>query len=107
MWAYNPPVDIDAYNPTKDNATVVVRGVKEAEWNRNLTALESLNGVCARAKYLIIYGVGEYYVVTIKQRCVGYGVTTPKQIMQHVREKTFIKITTLDILQTMLGYRTD
>ena len=30
-WMYDPPVDINAYNPTTANATSVVRAVKEAE----------------------------------------------------------------------------
>ena len=28
-WTYNPPVNIDTYNPTADNATESVRSVKE------------------------------------------------------------------------------
>ena len=56
---YDPPVNINAYNPTAANATAVVRVVKEAEWKRKLTALKNFNGSCAGLKDLIIYGVGE------------------------------------------------
>ena len=65
-WTYNPTVDINAYNPTAENEISVVRAVKEAEWKRKTTSLETFNSACAGAKYLIIYGVREDAVVTIK-----------------------------------------
>ena len=61
-----------------------------------LTTLKTFNCACAGAKDLIIYGVGEDSVVTINQQYVGYWCMTPKQIMQHVRNKTCIKMTTLE-----------
>ena len=30
-WMYDPPVDINAYNPTTNNATAAVQVIKEAE----------------------------------------------------------------------------
>ena len=54
-WVYDPPADINYYNPTTSNATAVVREVKEAEWKRKLNALETSNSACARTKDLIIY----------------------------------------------------
>ena len=54
---YNPPINIDVYSPTVSNATAALQAVKEAEWNRNLIALETFNGACSGAKVLIIYGV--------------------------------------------------
>ena len=93
---YNPPVDINAYNLTISNATIVVLAFKEVEWIRKLTALETFNGSCVGAKDLIIYRVGEDAVVSIKQRYVGYRGVNPKKIMQHIRDKTCKHITTLD-----------
>ena len=93
---YNPPVDINAYNPNIANATSAVLAVKEAEWKRKLTALETFNGSCIGAKDLIIYGVGEDAVVAIKKRYFGYRGVTPKKIMQHIRDNTCINITTLE-----------
>ena len=80
-WIYNPPIDINAYNPTASNVTASAQAVKEAEWKRKPTALKTFNGACARAKDLIIYGVGEDSVVTIKQLYIGYGGVTPKKMM--------------------------
>ena len=85
---YDPPVDINYYNPTAANATSAVQAVEEAEWKRKLTALEKFNDACAGAKDLIIYRVGEDAVVKIKQVYVGYRGMNPKKIMQHIRNKT-------------------
>ena len=45
---------------------------------------------------LIIYAVGEDAVVTLKQRFVKYLKTSPKQMIEHLRKKTCIKMTTLE-----------
>ena len=66
-WMYNPPVNINAYDPTSDNATAAVRAVREAEWKSKITALGMFNRMCAGAKDLIIYGIGEYSVIAIKK----------------------------------------
>ena len=95
-WTYNPPVDIDAYNPTSYNAIAAVRAVKGEERKRKLASLETFNGTFEGAKDLIIYGVGEYSVVEINQQYVVYGGVTPKKMMQHIRDKTCIKMTMLD-----------
>ena len=63
---YNKPVNVNAYDPTAANVTSEARAVKEAEWKRKLTILETFNGACAGAKDLIICRVGEDAVVTIK-----------------------------------------
>ena len=78
-WMYNPPVNINAYNPTTTNTTSAVRVVKEADWKRKIIALEIFNGVCAGAKDLIIYGVGEYAFAAIKHRYIGYRGVTPNK----------------------------
>ena len=93
---YNPPVNINAYDPTAANETAAVRAVREAEWKRKITDLETFNGTCAGVKDLIIYGVGEDSVIAIKQQYVRYRGVTPKKMMQHIRDKTFIKMTTLE-----------
>ena len=95
-WIYNPLVNINTYDPTVVNATAAVRAVKEAEWKRKLTSLENFNNACAGVKYLIIYRVVEDAVVAIKQRYVGYGGVTPNIMMQHIRDRTCIKLATLD-----------
>ena len=71
-WKYNLPADIDAYNTTTDNATASKRAIKEAEWKRKLIALRKFNSACSGAEDLIIYGVGEYSVVAINHKYVGY-----------------------------------
>ena len=90
VWMYDPPVNINTYDPTPANATSAVWAVREAEWKKKLTDLETFNGACTGEKELIIYGVGEDAVVTIKQRYVGYRGVTPKKIMQHIRDKMCI-----------------
>ena len=52
---YNPPVEIDAYYSTAANEIAAVRAVKEAEWKRKLTSIETFNGACAGVNDLIIY----------------------------------------------------
>ena len=96
VWTYNPPIDIGAYDPTTSNAIAAVREVKEEEWKRKFTALETFNGACIGVKDLIIHGVGEYAVISIKQQYVKYGAVNLKKMMQHIRDKTCIKMTTLD-----------
>ena len=61
------------------------------EWKRKLAALKSFIGVCAGAKYLIIYQVEEDDFFTIKQRYIGYGGVTTKKMMQLFRDKTCIE----------------
>ena len=95
-WIYNPLVNINTYDPTVVNATAAVRAVKEAEWKRKLTSLETFNVACTGAKYLIIYRLGEDAFFTIKQRYVIYGGITTKKMMQHIRKKTCKKMTTLE-----------
>ena len=94
-WMYNPPVNIDTYNPTSANATSAQRAVEEAEWKRKITALETFNGACEGAKDLIIYGVGEDSVIVNKQQYVIYGSMKQIKMMQHIRDKTCIKMTTI------------
>ena len=96
VWTYNPPIDIGAYDPTTSNAIAAVRAVKGEERKRKLASLETFNGTFEGAKDLIIYGVGEDSVVEINQRYVVYGGVTPKKMMQHIRDKTCIKMTRLD-----------
>ena len=69
-WMCNPPININAYDPTAANATEAVRAVKEAEWKRKLTVLETFNGACSEAKDIIIYGVVEDVIISIKQQYV-------------------------------------
>ena len=86
---------MDAYNPTAANATAAVRSVKEAEWKRKLNALNTFNGACAGAKDLLIFRVQEDDVVAMKQLCVGYGGMNTNKMMEHIRNKTCIKMTTI------------
>ena len=78
-WMYNQPININAYDPTVSNATVEVRAVKEAEKKKKITALKTFNVACTVPKDLIIYGVGEDAVVSIKQQYVGYGGTDQRK----------------------------
>ena len=55
---YDPPVDINTYNPTTGNVTSAVRAVKEAEWKRKITALKTFDGACAGSMDLIVYRLG-------------------------------------------------
>ena len=46
-WAYDPPVNINAYDLNAADVTSVVQAVKEAEWKRKLISFETLNSACA------------------------------------------------------------
>ena len=95
-WAYEEPVELEAYDETAITATVAQRAVLEAKHRRKMDSLVTHDGVKQGLIDLIIYAVGEDAVVTLKQRFVKYLKTSPKQMMEHLRKKTCIKMTTLE-----------
>ena len=95
-WEYVEPEDQEEYDPDAVACTVAQRAVREAKWKRKATSLVTFGGVCEGTKDLIIYAVGEDAVVSLKQRFVKYGKVSPKQMIKHLRDKTCVKMTTLE-----------
>ena len=105
-WTYVPPASQAAYNPAAVGATVAQRAVLEHDWKRLQDSRDSYLGVCEGGKELIVYAVGEDALAGLKKRYVNFGSTTPRAMIEHLRTKTCIKMTTLekDIFKTE-GYK--
>ncbi len=53
-------------------------------------------GVCDGARKLIIYGAGKDVVIALKKRYTGYNTVSPKDMIQHIRDKISVKLTMLE-----------
>ena len=95
-WEYEEPAELEAYDENAITATVAQRAVLEARHRRKMGSLVTHEGVKQGLIDLIIYAVGEDAVVALKQRFVKYLKTSPKQMIEHLRKKTCIKMTTLE-----------
>ena len=95
-WVYAVPEELDEYDEDAITATVAQRAVLEAKHRRKNDSLITFGGVCEGTKDLIIYAVGEDAVVALKERFVKYEKATPKAMIKHLRDKTCVKMTTLE-----------
>ena len=95
-WEYEPPEELDEYDEDAVTATVAQRAVIEAQHRRKYESLLTFCGVSVGAKELIIYAVGEEAVIALKARFIKYAKITPQQMIKHLRDKTCIKMTTLE-----------
>ena len=96
-WVYAPPVEQGAYDPVAaGNVNQAQRAQQEAIWTRAEGDLETDTGVKTAAKELIVYAVGDDALSGLKKRFVGYGAETPHSMIQYLRTKTCIKMTTLE-----------
>ena len=83
-WLYNPPQDMLAYDLDAVSLDDAERSQAEAVWRRKEAALEAFNGACDGTKYLIVYVIDTDAVIALKKRFIGYGGSTPKEMMAHV-----------------------
>ena len=95
-WTYAPPAHQVAYDPTALVCTAAVRAQKEAAWKRKERNLETHTGVCVGSCELIIYGAGEDAVIALRKKYIGYAGISPKAMFKYLREKTCVKMTTLE-----------
>ena len=95
-WEYEPPEELEEYDAAAVTATVAQRAVIKAQHKRKYESLLTFTGVSVGAKELIIYAVGEEAVIALKARFIKYAKITPQQMIKHLRDKTCIKMTTLE-----------
>ena len=57
-------------------------------------------GVCTGTNNLIIYAVGEDAVAPLKKRYIGFGDTTPQQMIAHLRTNVYVKMKKKDAFKT-------
>ena len=96
-WTYTVPVaNAEEYNPAAVTCAANRRGQNEAAWTRQANNHLDFIGVCDGARQLIMYGAGEDAVVALKKKYTGYNTVSPKEMIQHLREKTCVKMTMLE-----------
>ena len=83
-WEYEPPEELDAYDPDAIALGAAQRSQAEAEWKRKIDAYETYLGVCAGLRDLIVLAVGEDAVVTLKKKYVNYGAVAPHDMISHL-----------------------
>ena len=94
-WDQDPPTEQEAYDPAAAaNANAAHRAQQEAQWRRKDDDLDTDTGVQEGAKELIVYAAGEDALSALKKRFIGFGGTTPRLMIKHLRDKTCIRMTT-------------
>jgi hypothetical protein len=95
-WTHTVPTNPGAYSAdalTTGNAAathkqyVAQHRVKQKSYNDYLSVEEA-------GKELILYAVGEYAIAPLKRQYIGFGDTTVLKMIEHLRLKTAIKMTT-------------
>ena len=92
-YTYSVPIDQGPYDTTiAGNASTMVRSQAEAVHNRlNVNSLV-YEGVCTGTNDLIIHAVGEDAVAPLKRRYIGFGDTTPQEMITHLRTNVCVKM---------------
>ena len=80
MYTYDVPINQGPYDTTiVRNTGKGVRSEAEAICNRLNSNSLMYEGVCMGTDKVIIYATGEDAVVSLKQRYIGFGNTTPQE----------------------------
>ena len=97
IFVYAAPTDHGAYNNNSgNNMNATQRVQEEAEHRRKNVRYEVYLGVAEACRNLIIYAVGDSAVAPLKERYVKYGRRLPQAIMKHLRDKSCVKMTTME-----------
>ena len=92
-YTYTVPVDQGPYDTTiPRTAGTGVRATAEATHNRLNANSLVYEGVCTGTNDLIIYAVGEDAVAPLKKRYIGFGDTTPQEMIAHLRTNVCVKM---------------
>ena len=92
-YTYDVPIDQGPYDTTiARNAGAGVRAEAEATHNRLNANSLVYEGVCTGTNDLIIYAVGEDAVAPLKKRYIGFGDTTPQEMITHLRTNVCVKM---------------
>ena len=94
---YTAPTDQGAYNPNAgNNINASQWAQEEAEHRRKNVSYEVYLGVAEACRDLIIYAVGYTAVAPLNERYVKYGQCSPQAMMKHLRDKSCVKMTTME-----------
>jgi hypothetical protein len=95
-WTHTAPMDSGAYSPA-----AVIAGVVTAQRNQIVAKHKVLQsnyanylGVEEAGKGLILYAVGANALAPLKKLYIGFGDTTILTMLDHLCQKTAIKMTT-------------
>ena len=94
-YTYDMPIDQGPYDMTiVRNTRAGMRSESEAIHNHLNSNSLVYEGVCIGTIELIIYATCEDAVVSLKQRYIGFGDTTPQEMIHHLRTNICVKMNT-------------
>ena len=86
-WNHTVPTDPGAYSTTMREQFVAQHKIEQKSYRDYLSVEEA-------GKELILYAVGDDAVAPLKKQYIGFGDTTVLQMIDHLRLKTAIRMTT-------------
>jgi hypothetical protein len=96
-WIYNMPPNVGAYcQIAQTNTANGKRKQQEAEHAIKCNSQADYIAIDATLKQLMLHAMGEDVIAPLKERYVGFGSSTSKAMIKHLRNKTAVKMTTLD-----------
>jgi hypothetical protein len=106
-WVYVAPANPGAYS-----ATALIAGVSAAQQEQLVaqhkdaqTTYINYLGAQEAGKELLLYGVGANALAPLKKHYINFGDATIHSMILHLREKTAIKMTTLQKYRQMATRR--